>query len=72
MVALIGALMAPVLLDGVDNPTGLFGYLLLITSLADAAALKMGFRWVPWLGMTGTALLFAGWYLRFFRSSGIW
>ncbi len=65
--SLVGGLLAPVFLStGEDRPGALFGYLLVLTALALAASAKLGFRFVPWLAIAGTSLLFAGWYGKFF------
>jgi hypothetical protein len=67
VIALVGGLVAPVLLStGEDRPAALFGYLLVFTLLALAASARAGFRVAPCVAMAGTALLFAGWYGRFF------
>ncbi len=67
-ISLVGGLLAPVFLStGEDRPAALFGYLLVLTGLALAAAARLGFQWVPWIAIAGTAVLFAGWYDRFFR-----
>lgn len=67
-ISLLGGLLAPVFLStGEDRPVALFGYLLVLTGLALAAAARLGFRWVPWIAIAGTAVLFAGWHQRFFR-----
>ena len=65
--SLAAALSAPVLLStGQDRPFALFAYLTVVTALSHAASLKMQFRWSLWVGIAGTALLFMGWYGRFF------
>lgn len=68
--SLTSACAAPALLStGTDNPIGLFGYLLVVTGLGHAAALHRRFRIAIWIGLVGPALLFAGWYDRFFDPS---
>jgi hypothetical protein len=69
ILSLAAALSAPVLLSTHhDNPLGLFAYLLLVTTLAHAAALRMDFRWALWLGVGGVLILFFGWYDTFFKT----
>jgi len=66
--SLAAALSAPPLLStNHDNPAGLFGYLLLVTSLSHFASLKMQFRWSMWLGIAGSGILFLGWYAAWFN-----
>ncbi|MFO0585271.1 MAG: DUF2339 domain-containing protein [Anaeromyxobacter sp.] len=66
--SLLGALAAPVLLStGQDNPGGLLGWLLLASGATLAVSAKLGFRIVPWFALAGTALLFGGWYERYFE-----
>jgi hypothetical protein len=68
ILSLAAALAAPVLLStGEDHPLGLFTYLLLVTTLAHVAALRMEFRWALWLGVLGVLALFFGWYDKFFN-----
>ncbi len=68
--ALLGALLAPVLLStGEDRPAALFGWLLLTGGAALAISARLGFRVVPWIALAGSAALFAGWYDRFFSVS---
>ena len=70
VLALIAGFAAPLLLStGEDRPAPLFIYLLLLSAGGFAVAVRMNFRIAAWLAMGGTALLFAGWYERFFDSS---
>lgn len=65
--SLLGGLVAPVVLStGQDRPGGLLGWLLLVCGGALAVSARLGFRIVPWLALSGTALLFGGWYERYF------
>ncbi len=70
LLSLLGGFLAPVLLStGQDRPVVLFGYLLLLTTLAGVAAVRVQFRTTVWLAMTGSAVLFAGWYPAHFSTS---
>ena len=65
--ALITGFLSPVLLStGEDRPLALFGYLWVLTALAHAVALRMGFRRASWAAVGGVMALFLGWYARFF------
>jgi hypothetical protein len=67
--SLAGALLAPVILStGEDRPVALLGWLLAAAAPALLVSARLGFLWVPWLALAGTAVLFAGWYDRFFRT----
>ncbi len=67
IVTLLAGFANPIVLStGQDRPTELFGYLLLITSISLFVATRLGFRYVPWLAVLGTTVLFGGWYVRFF------
>jgi hypothetical protein len=70
VLALIAGFAAPVLLStGEDRPAALFTYLLLLSAGGLAVAVRMNFRVAAWVAMGGTALLFAGWYQKFFEVS---
>jgi hypothetical protein len=66
-IALVGGLLAPVLLStGEDRPLALFGYLLVVGGAALLVSSHLGFRVTPWIAFAGAAVLGAGWYARFF------
>jgi hypothetical protein len=68
--ALAGGLLAPVLLStGEDRPGALLGWLLALSALTLLVSARLRFLAVPWLAFLGTAVLFAGWYDRFFDVS---
>src|SRR5678815_1038152 len=66
---------------GKDQPIALFSYLALITSVAMAVAAHVriekdrppensgAFRVAPWVAVTGTFVIFAGWYGKYFDIS---
>ena len=65
--ALVTGFLSPALLStGEDRPLALFGYLLVLTTLAQVVALRMSFRWASWTGVAGAVLVFLGWYGKFF------
>ena len=67
VVVLVAGFLNPVVLaTGQDRPAELFGYLFLLTSVAQAVALRRSFRIVPWLALAGVVALFGGWYGKFF------
>ena len=67
VLALLGGFSGPVLLStGVDRLGALTAYLLVLTSLGYATALRKAFGASVILAMTGTVLLLLGWYGKFF------
>jgi len=65
--SLLGGLLAPVFLStGEDRPVALLAWLLLASGAALAVSARLGFRVVPWIALAGSAVLFGGWYDRFF------
>ncbi|HEX7624208.1 MAG TPA: DUF2339 domain-containing protein, partial [Anaeromyxobacteraceae bacterium] len=70
-VALAGGLLAPVVLStGSDRPAALFTWLLLLTGAALWVSAREGFAAVSAIAVAGTALLYAGWWQRFFEAEG--
>jgi hypothetical protein len=70
-VALVGGLLAPVLLStGEDRPGALFAWVLLLGGATLWASVREGFAAVPALAVAGAGLLYGGWYLRFFDAGG--
>ncbi|MDI1449009.1 DUF2339 domain-containing protein [Polyangium sp. 6x1] len=71
VLVLVAGLANPVVLStGQDRPAALFGYLLLLGSMALGVALRAGFRLVPALVVPGSAALFVGWYAKYFDIHG--
>ncbi|WP_441287209.1 DUF2339 domain-containing protein [Sorangium sp. KYC3313] len=67
ILSLVAGFLNPVVLSaGQDRPLVLFGYLLLMTSVAHAVAARLGFRVAPWLAIAGHTALFWGWYATHF------
>jgi hypothetical protein len=70
ILSMIAAFLNPVALStGVDRPFALFAYLLVITSGVLLVSTRLNFRVAAWVALTGTAVLFAGWYGRFFNAT---
>ena len=70
-VAMAGGLLAPIVLStGSDRPAALFTWLLLLTGAALWVSVREGFAVVPAIAVGGTALLYAGWWHRFFEAAG--
>ncbi|MHC4547183.1 MAG: DUF2339 domain-containing protein [Planctomycetota bacterium] len=70
VLSLLAAFLNPVMLStGVDRPLVLFSYLLVMTGAALAVGVKLGFRVATWAAVAGAAILFLGWYVRFFDPS---
>lgn len=68
VMSLLAGFSTPILLStGHDNPLGLFGYLLVLTGLNYVVAIRCGFPVALWIGMTGTTILYFGWYEKFFK-----
>ncbi|MCK6547930.1 DUF2339 domain-containing protein [Myxococcota bacterium] len=64
----IAGFLNPVLLStGEDRPFALFTYLLVMTSVTLFVAVKERFRIALGIAVAGVAMLFAGWYDRFFE-----
>ncbi len=70
VLSLLAGFLCPILLStGRDLPGPLFAYLFCVTALAFWTAVRMGFPVATGLGIAGTAILFAGWYGKFFDAS---
>ncbi len=67
VLGVIGGFLTPYLLStGVDNPVGLFGYLLMLDLGLLAVALKKRWDFLVPLAVVGTLVLEIGWTLKFF------
>ena len=67
VLSLLAGFLCPILLStGQDRPGALFAYLLVLTALGFFTAARMGFRYANWLGMAGVAVLYIGWYAKYF------
>ena len=67
VLGVIGGFLTPYLLStGVDNPLGLFGYLLILDLGLLAVALKKRWDFLVPLAVAGTLVLEIGWTLKFF------
>lgn len=67
VLGMAGGFLTPVFVtSGVDNPTGLFGYVLLIDLGLIAVAKKRGWHYLMACGAAGTLLLEAGWFFQWF------
>ncbi|MHC5033892.1 MAG: DUF2339 domain-containing protein [Planctomycetota bacterium] len=66
-VALLGGVLTPVLLStGTDRRDTLFSYLLVLDLGVLGIALFRRWRYLDLLAFVGTAVLFAGWFLKFY------
>lgn len=69
LLGLLGGFLTPVLLStGVDNPTGLFGYLAFLDAGLIAVALYCRWHYMVSLAAFATVLMQAAWSERFFSS----
>jgi hypothetical protein len=67
VLVLIAGFANPVMLStGVDRPFALFAYLFAVTSVTLAVSTKLRFRYAISLAVLGTAVVFTGWYDKFF------
>lgn len=67
VLGMAGGFLTPVFVNsGVDNPTGLFGYVLLIDLGLIAVAKKRGWHYLMACGAAGTLLLESGWFFEWF------
>jgi hypothetical protein len=70
VLSLLAGFLCPILLStGQDRPGALFAYLLVMTALGFFTSARMGFRYANWLGMAGVAVLYSGWYAKYFDVS---
>ncbi|MHC4819447.1 MAG: DUF2339 domain-containing protein, partial [Planctomycetota bacterium] len=70
VLSLLAAFLNPVMLStGVDRALVLFSYLLVMTGATLAVAVKLRFRIATWAAVAGTAILFMGWFERYFDAS---
>jgi len=70
VLALLAVFLNPIILStGEDRALALFSYLLVMTSGALVVSVKLGFRSSTWFALAGTAVLFIGWYVKFFDAS---
>jgi hypothetical protein len=69
ILVLIAGFLNPVLLStGQDRPLGLFSYLLLLTTITLFVSTKKRFQITLPLSIVGVAILFVGWYAKFFET----
>lgn len=68
LVAVAGFLNPVLLSTGVDRPLALFAYLLLLTSGVLFVAVHHGFRVALFLSIFGVAVIYAGWYEKYFKT----
>lgn len=68
LVAVAGFLNPVLLSTGVDRPLALFAYLLLLTSGVLYVAVHHGFRVALLLSILGVAVIYAGWYDKYFQT----
>ncbi|MBK6689545.1 MAG: DUF2339 domain-containing protein [Deltaproteobacteria bacterium] len=68
LVAVAGFLNPVLLSTGVDRPLALFAYLLLLTSGVLYVAVHHGFRVALLLSILGVAVIYAGWYEKYFQT----
>jgi len=68
IVGLIGGFLSPVLLStGTNHPYVLFTYIAVLDAVAIVAAYFRRWRAVDLLCLVGTALMYQGWYLKFYE-----
>ncbi len=71
VLGMAGGFLTPVFVNsGVDNPLGLFGYVLLIDLGLLAVTRKTGWAYLVACGAAGTLMLEAGWFLQWFDKGG--
>jgi hypothetical protein len=67
VLALVATVANPIVLStGQDRPVALFSYLLSMTGVMTAVAVKRRFRVAAAIALVGNLVLFAGWYERYF------
>lgn len=73
VLALIGGFLTPILLStGVDNETGLFGYIAMLDAGVLALAYSKQWRSLNYLAFGGTILMFAAWMSEWYGSEKLW
>ena len=73
VLSLIGGFLTPILLStGVDNETGLFGYIALLDAGVLALAYSKQWRSLNYLAFVSTVLMFAAWMAEWYVSSKLW
>ena len=73
VLALIGGFLTPILLStGVDNETGLFGYIALLDAGVLALAYSKQWRSLNYLSFVATILMFAAWMVSWYDQSKLW
>ena len=73
VLALIGGFLTPILLStGVDNETGLFGYIALLDAGVLALAYSKQWRSLNYLSFVATVLMFAAWMYSWYDQSKLW
>src|SRR6185295_13380087 len=73
VLALIGGFLTPILLStGVDDETGLFGYIALLDAGVLALAYSKQWRSLNYLAFVSTVLMFAAWMAEWYDSGKLW
>ena len=73
ILGLVGGFLTPPLLStGVDNPFGLFGYIVLLDAGLAAVALRKRWGFLAAMSACGTLLMEGGWTERFFAAPKLW
>ena len=73
VLAMIGGFLTPILLStGVDDETGLFGYIALLDAGVLALAYSKHWRSLNYLAFGGTILMFAAWMFSWYDQSKLW
>jgi len=73
VLALIGGFLTPILLStGVDNETGLFGYIALLDAGVLALAYSKRWRSLNYLAFVATVLMFGAWWLSWYGVEKLW
>ena len=73
ILGLAGGFLTPILLStGTDNEAALFGYIVLLDLGVLALAYFKGWRILNYLAFYATWLMFAGWYLEWYKPEKLW
>lgn len=71
VLAVLGGFLSPVLMStGENSPYALFTYIAILDVVAMGAAYFRRWRALEFLCFSGTALMFAGWYVKFWSPDG--